>query len=473
MDEIERKIDQKYKLILSADKMEAYLIRRYAGTPPQEEEEASVEIELEELRSFLTDKNISYGIKPENLVWLIKNKEYYEEVLIAVGKLPKEGKSGYYEYTFDTHPNKKPIIREDGSVDYNTLGQMALCQPGDLLALYHPAVAGTDGMDIYGTVVSPRKTVDLPALKGKGFKISENGLEYYADMEGKVEFLEGRINISRLYIVEGDVDAVTGSINFNGDVLVKGNVYSDVVIEATGSITVNGHVEIATLKAGKDVILKNGMQGAGKGRVFAKGEVSANFFEQTIVIAEGNVNANAILNCNIESNKEVVVSGKRGVIVGGVTRAIERIKATVIGNKAETDTVVQAGLNLDIQLALLELDTSLEKLEDELNDISRDFKRIMEKSLKKPNELLLNRKTELMRDKILHESKIRELKAKKERLLDQRDRSLEAGIDVLGRLYPGVKISINNATETMRGECKNVKIYKRCGEVRFFSNSLA
>ena len=83
--------------------------------------------------------------------------------------------------------------------------------------------------------------------------------EYYASSEGKITYSkpDHQLMVTPIYIIDGNVDNATGDIRFNGDVLVKGNVFANTTIRATGNITVEGHVEIATLHAGKNVILKN------------------------------------------------------------------------------------------------------------------------------------------------------------------------------------------------------------------------
>lgn len=465
-------LESRYLDRISEDGLEAYLMRNSLTAGNFKDSEDSVEKEKRSIYEYLEERKINHGIMENAIDWMAENPGFYEEVLIAVGEPCKNGTDGYYKYSFDINPDKKPIILEDGSVDYNTLGRMELCSEGALLAVYYPAVLGEDGRDVYGGSIVARAPKELKELKGKGFKRSDSGLEYLSAYEGKVELIDGKLRVSRLYTVEGNVDAVTGGINFKGDVLVKGSVYSDVTIEATGNITVNGHVEIATLIAGGEVLLKAGMQGAGKGSVRAKGNVSANFFEQTHIIAGGSVNANVILNCDIDADVEVAVSGKRGAIVGGVTRAVEKITAMSIGNKAETATKVYAGVHLNFQSVLTGIDETIEKNQNELDDIKRDLGRIMDKLAKKENLLMNERKMEMVREKIVHESAIREQKNRKSRLLDLRERSLDAEILVQGRLYPRVTVMINGASQVLAGECSNVTLKKRTGEVHIYSNTL-
>jgi uncharacterized protein (DUF342 family) len=251
----------------------------------------------EDILEYLDSQNITYGIINEAIYNMIDDKIYYEEVLVAEGTKPNNGSDAYFEFHFNTVPETKPIIFPDGSVDYNTLGKIELVDKGQLLATYHEPVPAVEGMDVFGKPILVKKPNDIKPLRGKGFEMTEDHKQYYSTIEGRVSYNDNQLSVIPIFTVEGDAEAATGDINFNGDVLVKGNVFANVTISATANITVNGHVEVANLVAGKDVLLKNGMQGSGVGTINAKGNVMAKFLEQTQVYAKGNISANAILNC--------------------------------------------------------------------------------------------------------------------------------------------------------------------------------
>lgn len=79
-------------------------------------------------------------------------------------------------------------------------------------------------------------------------------------------------------VIEGDVSLTTGDVSFMNDIHIHGNVLTGVTIRSEkGSIVVDGYVEASELHAAKDVVLKNGMQGSGKGKIVAGGSVSGKF----------------------------------------------------------------------------------------------------------------------------------------------------------------------------------------------------
>lgn len=428
----------------------------------------------EEVLQYLNNNGIIYGIRDKTIKKMIEEHQYYEEIIVAKGTSAAKGKDGYFEFHFNTTPETKPIILPDGSVDYNKLGKIELAETGQLLATYHRAIPATDGTDIFGNTTPTEKARELSPLKGKGFVVTPDGKEYYASTEGKISYspTDHQLSITPVYIIEGNVDNATGDIRFNGDVLVKGNVFANTTIRTTGNITVNGHVETANLYAGKNVILKNGMQGAGTGTIHAKGQVMAKFLEQTIVAAGGNVSANAILNCTIESGTEIIVSGNRGTIIGGSTKAVEKITAFALGNRVGVKTKLIVGFEKEFKEIIALSDSELASAKDSLLDAERSIARLTAQLKNKPDPQLAEAKAKALRDKITYQAKVKELTTKREELIDIRERSIDGTVIVSGPVNVGTTVIINGITEQLVSERKNVNFTAKGREMRVYSNNM-
>lgn len=426
----------------------------------------------QEIEAYLKEKGIVYGIRENTIKNMIIQHQYYEEIIIARGTSAAKGKNGYFEFHFNTTPETKPIVLPDGSVDYNKLGKIELAETGQLLVTYHNAIPAIDGTDIFGNTTPIEEAKDLAPLKGKGFVVTKDQREYYASTEGKISYTpgDGQLSITPIYIIEENVDNATGDIRFNGDVLVKGNVFANTTIRATGNITVNGHVEIASLYAGKNVILKNGMQGSGIGTIQAKGQVMAKFLEQTNVIAGGNVSANAILNCTIESGAEIIVSGNRGTIIGGSTKAVEKITAFSLGNRVGVKTKLIVGFEKEFKEVIALLDSELSSAKDSLFDADRTIARLTAQLQNKPDPELADAKAKVFRDKITYQAKVKELTTKREELIDVRERSIDGTVIVTGPVNVGTTVIINGITEQLVSERKNVNFTAKGREMRVYSN---
>lgn len=450
---------------ISEDAMTAYLM--LYGKPDGD-------YTYEEIEEYLHENYIIHGISEKTIRQMIEQHQYYEEVIVARGTSAAKGKDGYFEFHFNTTPETRPIILPDGSVDYNKLGKIELAETGQLLATYHKAIPAVNGTDIFGNTSLTEEAKELPPLKGKGFVMTPDGREYYAASEGKITYSkpDHQLSVTPIYIIDGNVDNATGDIRFNGDVLVKGNVFANTTIRATGNITVEGHVEIATLHSGKNVILKNGMQGSGTGTIEAKGQVMAKFLEQTIVHAGGNVSANAILNCTIESGAEIIVSGNRGTIIGGSTKAVEKITAFSLGNRVGVKTKLVVGFEREFKEIIASLDDEISRTKDDLLDAERTLVRLEAQLKNHPSPELSEAKAKAFRDKITYQAKTKELATKREELIDVRERSIDGTVIVTGPVNVGTLVIINGIQEQLISERKNVNFTAKGREMRVYSNNM-
>lgn len=447
-----------YLIRISETRMEAFitLYRRFS---------------VKELSELLKENGIVYGVREEALKELAQGNLNYEEVFVAQGTAKRDGRDGYFEYHFNPEPETKPIILPDGSVDYNVLGKMELVTKGQLLVTYHAVLPAVVGRDIQGNIMEAYEGKDLPPLQCKRCELDEKGCQYFASTEGNVT-LEGRcLTVTPIYAIDGNLDAATGDVDFHGDVLVQGNVFAGVTLKTTGTITVNGHVETAHLYAGKDVILKNGMQGSGNGVIRAGRNVMARFLEQTQVYAGNEVNTGAILNCEVESGQNVVIAGNRGTIIGGSVTAVEQITAASIGNRAGVTTQLVIGLDCEFKEKMGEIDRLTDEYEANVKDAENALDRISYQLKSQPVTPEINQqKAEQMRRKINYQLKLKETTARREQLIDINRRSADGKIVVSGTSNVGCIIVINGVREVLHSEYRDVTYKKGRQEVRIISN---
>lgn len=351
---------------------------------------------IEELMDFLKENGVHTGYHHSNLAAMIKKRVYEREILVAKGVPAVEGNDGYYDYKFNPDQHRAPKVLEDGSVDYTNMSALQNIHKGDVVAVYHHAQEGQDGYDVRGRVLQARKVKDVAPLRGPAIYNEDNPDIYLALKDGKIELRDGKIDIQSLHEITGDVNLITGKVEFFGDILVTGNVEAGVVIRAGRNIEIMGTAEAVTLFAGGDIILRKGIQGAQRAKISARGNVFADFIEHAVVMAGGDVQANTILNSRILADGKVSLTGKKGAIIGGYTHAMMGITATDIGNPAEIRTIIHAGSERDVYTKLMtvkEIETAkktqLEEVIEEATELIRKKKAangrlpdIMEKRIK-------------------------------------------------------------------------------------------
>lgn len=378
--------DNEANIVLSEDKMSATitLCRKPEGDP----------YTVNELKVLLARNGVKYGVDENILEQIIEKELYNSPVVVAKGRMPVDGEDGYYEYNFRTQASSAPRILEDGSVDYLNMDLFESVTAGQVVAEYFPPTGGVAGFTVTGEIRLATPGKELPEIRGKGFSVSEDKKQYVSLMNGRIELLDdGKIEISNLYTITGDLDVSVGNVRFDGDVYVMGRMRSGLSIIANGNVVIDGHVGNVTIRSGGDVILKNGMQCSNAGYIECNGNVSGRFFEAVKIKAKGDVNANYFFNCDIESGGKITVSGNKGVIIGGRSRALLGIQAHGLGNIAEIPTYISVGITDDIREQYDFLAEKIKKVNAEIDVFQKNvqmFKVAIEKGLKKePKDKLL------------------------------------------------------------------------------------
>ena len=325
-------------------------------------------------------------------------------------------------------------------------------------------------MTVKGKLLVAKRGRPLPPLTGKGFERSEDNKTYTCLMNGKIEMKNNRILISDVHEVHGDVGLNTGNIDFRGDVIIHGNVPTGAVIRATGSITIDGTVEGALIDAHKDVIIRGGMLGSGRGAVISKGNLYVKFMEYTKVKVHGSVTTDSLINCKVTCYDKVFLRGKHASVVGGVIHAATGIEAYNFGNEYGVKTEVYTGVNLELKKQITFHENCIIEAQDMIEKIGAGIKQL-EDAAKSGAEIPPNdpRKASLLRTKIVKQAEL----ATHTQQLNEMNAVVEsaqgASINVIQDVYVGVVIGINDALHQVKEQQSSVAFFEREGRVVMFS----
>ena len=321
----------------------------------------------DDIYNDLERREIVFGIRHEAILDMIEKRRMNEKILIAEGIPAKKGKDAWFEFFVRFDLPRIPAPLPDGGVDYVNIEAFEMVDKGEKLAVYHPAEKGTNGKNIYGKIIHAEKGMEKKPLRGTGFMIAPDGVTYISKLNGKFEYINGRMIISNMLVVHEDVTSVTGKLEVDGSVYVVGSIYSGGYIKATGDIIIEHNVETARLIAGGNVMIKKGSCSKHDCFIEAGGEVSGKFFEAANINARGNVKANYIMNSNINTMGRVIVSGSKGVLLGGRICAVKGVDTFNLGNSSHLKTILEVGRN---ELYEKEQAEYAEKREQLLNELS-------------------------------------------------------------------------------------------------------
>lgn len=265
-------------------------------------------------------------------------------VVIAEGMEPLSGHAGQvlWQVPIDQPPSNRIT---DGNVDHRAVERFIHVVPGDILCELTDPHYGLAGRDVFGEPIPPPPPDQLPVKIGEGIRFDHDERLMLAEHAGCVDFDGERLSVRQVRRVEGDVDYHVGNIDFDGHVLVTGNVLAGFEVRATGSIHVEGMVDSAVLTAGENLYVAGGIVGHAESPTVVGGELRARYLNGTIIYCAGDVVIERqIRNCLLYAGASVAVS--RGGIVGGTTRAGGGIQAESIGSGMCVETHVAVGVAL-------------------------------------------------------------------------------------------------------------------------------
>ena len=445
--------DTKINFRIEEDQLSAYLTTTvgHAGKVP------SVKSLLEKLNSV----GVKRGISKKRLTSLVKQTaqgfpgEVFEE-LIAKGLAPRDGKSSRLKPLVENAVDRilKPQTVGSERVDMRNLGAIICVQKGAELLRRMPPTKGRNGFTVGGDIIVATKGEWIKFEHGDGTVISDGDKNLLvADIWGMPKFTDEIMSVDNIYACEG-VNIGSGNINYDGSVLVSGDVNEKMEIHATGDVTVNGFVESAIIHAGGDIIITES----------AMGKVNENATEySTSLTSKGNIHVQNGQGLDINCNGNVTIGKQlaysrihcRGkVIIGAIDKPNGNIFAcTVICQDSFTAGTIGAVSGSSLSIDYSEGFNILSDRKDSLDELLKKVKQNNNRHLERIN--LLNSKPipKDMKGRVddanqlfQREKKMVDRLEKKSYEMQMAKEQYQTDIQLIAnkRLYPGVVVKLNN-----------------------------
>jgi uncharacterized protein (DUF342 family) len=307
-------------------------------------------------------------------------------VVVACGQAPVHGSDGRFETLLPQVRSRAPKVDETGHTDYRDMGEILVVHPGDPLMLRHPAMEGSHGTSLLGEEISAKPGKDLMfSANLPGTSVAPDNPDLLlAAITGQPVVVKGGMIVEPLYKVD-DVGTASGNIDFDGSVVIRGEVGAGMTVRATGDIEIGGVVESATLEAGGSIVIKGGTMGSlgrksgAEHHIRCGGCFSAVYAQQARIEAGDSIFIDDVaMQCELVAHNHIRVGNqRRGHIIGGSAQATLSITAKVIGSPNRVRTRIEIGVNPVMHKQLLEMAKDRDGKETQLLEISKllDFAR--------------------------------------------------------------------------------------------------
>ncbi|AOT07901.1 DUF342 domain-containing protein [Pseudoalteromonas luteoviolacea] len=313
-------------------------------------------ITIDEARDALTNAGVVKGINERALDTFLGQQ--FEQSpgsvysgIVAHGVRAKDGTDARFVRLCMTAQDRvlSPQEKSGGKVDMRDLGAIITVKPGSPLMKRVPPTPGEKGYSVFGDILEPKPGKDFTLQVSEGTKISpEDPNLLIANAKGVPVAVPRGMRVDDVLCYD-NVDVTTGHIEFDGSVVVSGDVKDGMKIKATGDITVIGFVESAHLESASAVTVMLGAIGRKRleGEDFscvikAKRTISVGYGQYCHIESEQDLFIERqALHCDLKS-KRLIRVGKgdtpRGKLIGGNVYNAMRIEAGEVGAPSGTRT---------------------------------------------------------------------------------------------------------------------------------------
>ena len=334
----------------------------------------------DEILNSIKNHGVTFGILEDEIKRLAAegaDKNYDDKVTVAKGQAPVDGVNGELIYNFDTSGQNRPQIKKDGTVDYRQMDYFQSVKQGQVLAQRTDFIPGEPGINVFSRPMPHKPGKPAPKFSiGKGCSINDDETEVIAEVPGQLVYTNGKISVTNVLDVKGDVGYETGNIEFEGSVLVAGNVVSGFSINAIGNIEIKGVVEAATVTATGSVHLYGGVQGLDKA-VITGGDIFTKFAQNANLVSRGNIVSGSLMHCQINCDGSVLMDGENNNIVGGRVFAGNEIIAKTIGSPMATKTLIKVGSSPEMLKRFEDLKSKYEEARKAYTQLNESYESIM------------------------------------------------------------------------------------------------
>ena len=300
---------------------------------------------------------------------------------VAEGEAPAAGEQPYlYPLYLDTK-----LENESGTIDIRAMQNKNITKKDAPIAEAR-YLDGVPGKDIFGETINLKvSTESYPVELGEGVYRAEDGI-IYAGRDG-MPIVEGnKVDVSPVYIHEGDVDLKSGNVMFSGSAQINGNIETGATVIVKENLIVNGTIGRATVRVGGDLIIEGGVVTGDVGWVHVGGNMTTDFIENSRISVAGNL----IIKRSMMNSKVFVEiplewkEGKEIVSEEGVICVRNEMIVGQLGFGDGKSTVCRVGADWEKEQSITIQESRMKKIQVTVDKESRNLEELDSRKVKTP-----------------------------------------------------------------------------------------
>nr|WP_281412011.1 FapA family protein [Motiliproteus sediminis] len=475
-----QRVDAVLELVVSENQMacEARITTGYGGEP----------ITAKRFKQALQESGVRMGIDTAVASALMKQAYRAEpgsihKAIIARGRAADKGKNGRWvsEVTTVRPAIENPKMREDGSVDLLDFGEILSVAEGTSLMHLEPPTPGVPGFTVTGKKLPADPGSPAKFVAAEGVTLAPDQQHILAARSGMPVEVPGGIRVDNVYKVK-QVNLETGHIEFDGTVIIQGDVCDMMKVVASGDVMVGGSVQSARIEAGGDLTVRKGVIGHQRTEedelhsddltceLMARGRMQLGFAQYARLESGGGIYVDTqLLHCVITTATELVI-GREGTrnsnLIGGISRVGKRVVCGNYGTDAFVPTTIELRPNThEIDQQVRQLTEASELKQQQLAEIKATLPQLSTlpktPENKKSYNAALKQSLEVGNAAVALDQQLKALEEQKKALL------AHAWVVARGTIYPGVSVVIPPYIHKTHREHQGGGIRFEQGEIRY------
>ncbi|MEO0631282.1 MAG: FapA family protein, partial [Planctomycetota bacterium] len=335
-----------------------------------------------------------------------------------------------------TSDNDQPADEIEGDACHYQRTTIAAVTPGMRIGRVVSPTLGEDGVDVCGGCAPARdgaqSTIDVDR---DTIELQDDGA-LFARVGGLLDTGDNCLRVSEDLVIHGDVDFSTGNVQFDGNITVERGIKDCFVVDSTRSTTVVGQVEAATLRSGRDTILRRGMTGREKGEICAGRDVRTRFIDSATIAVGRDLHVDReMTHCSTTVGRNVIAP--EAAMYGGECTVGGTAEFAQVGSESNTATLLRLGAMPELDRLMREAAEILPQVQQRGTNAKQQLE-LLQANTAKLTASQAESMTELQFVVMNAESKLNPLRKSIDGAIQLLERSTNVSLTVHNRVMPGV-----------------------------------
>ena len=171
--------------------------------------------------------------------------------------------------------------------------------------------------------------------------------------------------------IERDFNQRDSPFKIDGNLFIQGDVLEKTEIQVGGDLRVSGIIQRAKIETDRHLVVGQGV--TDRSEVKVNGSVKSGFIENSVVSSRGDIIIqNNVMRATLHAGRNILLSD--GIMVGGTASATEKIVIQRLGSSAGVPTCIYVGIHPKIRIKYNQIQFRIEEIGKELKLLAKNIR---------------------------------------------------------------------------------------------------